>query len=130
MLKERKHIYLSDLHFENKLWLNQLAFCEDEISIYDSRLADLIEKNNSMDFAGSAEALQNRLIRQRDVIDDLKHEIRAREKSLASYAEEHPIAVDHVYFTDHQDLRGKMERFSQLYAELKDEFNRFTAKWF
>ncbi len=130
MLKERKHTYLSDLHFENRLWLNQLAFCDDELEIYDTRLAELIEKNNSVDFASSAEALQNRLIRQNDVIDELKHEIRARESALASYAEVHPIAVDHVYFSDHQDIREKMERFTQLYAEFKDEFNRFTAKWF
>jgi hypothetical protein len=129
MVKEVKHIYLSDLHFDHKLWLNQLSFCEDELEIFNARLGELIKRNNTTDFAGSAESLQNRIIRQNEVVDELKHEIKSHEKSLATFAEEHPIAVDHVYFSDHTDLRAKMEVFVKLYDEFKNEFSRFSAKW-
>jgi hypothetical protein len=45
------------------------------------------------------------LIRQKEVLDELRHDIKIHEHNLASFAEEHPIAVDHVYFTDHLDFR-------------------------
>lgn len=129
MLKEAKHIYLSDLHFEHKLWLNELDFFKDEIEIFDDRLTQLEARNTSQDFLAPFEALQNRTIRQREVVDELRHEIKVKESNLANYAEEHPIAVDHVYFTDHSDLRERMVRFKELYSEFKEEVNRFSAKW-
>lgn len=129
MVKEGKHIYLSDLHFEHKLWLNELAFFKDELAIFNNRLTELESRNNSSEFLPTFEALQNRAIRQKEVLDELKHEISKQESNLASYAEEHPIAVDHVYFTDHTELREKMVRFKELYTEFKGEINRFAIKW-
>ena len=34
MVKEAKHIYLADLHFEHKVWLNEFDFFKDEIQIF------------------------------------------------------------------------------------------------
>ena len=123
------HIYLKDLHFEHRLWLNELNFVKDEIEIFTHRLSEVEIKNNSADFTPEAESLQNKLIRQKEVVDELVHHINSHESSLAHQAEEHPIAVDHLHFKDHTDLREKMKRFSTLYAEFKKEFMRFTAKW-
>ena len=123
------HIYLKDLHFEHRLWLNELNFVKDEIEIFTHRLSEVEIKNNGSDFTPEAESLQNKLIRQKEVVDELVHHINSHESSLAHQAEEHPIAVDHLHFKDHTDLREKMKRFSALYAEFKKEFMRFTAKW-
>ncbi len=129
MVKEAKHIYLADLHFEHKVWLNEFDFFKDEIQIFTERMAQLESRNNSADFSAAFESLQNRLIRQKEVLDELRHEVKSHEHNLASFAEEHPIAVDHVFFTDHSELRSKANRFKELYTEFKDEFNRFSAKW-
>ena len=123
------HIYLKDLHFEHRLWLNELNFVKDEIEIFTHRLSEVEIKNNGADFTPEAESLQNKLIRQKEVVDELVHHINSHESSLAHQAEEHPIAVDHLHFKDHTDLREKMKRFLTLYAEFKKEFMRFTAKW-
>jgi hypothetical protein len=129
MVKEAKHIYLADLHFEHKVWLNEFDFFKDEIQIFSGRMTQLESRNNSADFSAAFESLQNRLIRQKEVLDELRHDVKIHEHNLASFAEEHPIAVDHVFFTDHSDLRSKVTRFKELYTEFKDEFNRFSAKW-
>ena len=125
----QKHVYLKDLHFEHHLWLNELSFAKDELTIFTNRLSEVEERNNAVDFSASAESLQNRLIRQKEVINDLRHEVKKQESFLAHYAADHPIAVDHVYFNDHSELREKMSRFTALYAEFKGEFMRFIAKW-
>jgi hypothetical protein len=127
--KKHPHIYISDLYFENKIWRNELSFFKDEILIFENRLGELIARNSKPDFLTEAESLQNRLIREREVIDTLRHDITVEEDSLARYAQEHPIAIDHVYFDDHSQLRAQMERFRTLYDTLKGDFTRFAAKW-
>jgi hypothetical protein len=125
----KKHVYLSDLHFEHTLWLNELAFTKDETYIFTNRLAGVIEKNTDKDFEAKAESFQNKLIRQKEVMDELHHAIKKHESELAHYAQSHPIAIDHVHFVDHVDLRGKMTRFTSLYAAFKKEFLHFIAEW-
>ena len=69
------------------------------------------------------------MIRQKEVVDELRHAIKAHESELAHYAIEHPIAIDHVHFVDHVDIRGKMARFTSLYAAFKKDFLHFIAEW-
>ena len=125
----QKHIYLKDLHFEHNLWLNELSFAKDELAIFTNRLSEVEARNTSPEFSASAESLQNRLVRQQEVVHDLRHEIKLHESALAHYASEHPIAIDRVHFADQEGLREKMARFTLLYAEFKAEFMRFIGKW-
>lgn len=92
-------------------------------------MSEVEAKNTASDFSAFAESFQNRLIRQKEVVDELSLAITDHEAALANYAEEFPIAIDHVYFDDHDGLREQMERFTVLYAEFKAEFMRFIAKW-
>jgi hypothetical protein len=125
----KKHVFLSDLHFEHTLWLRELNFAKDELPIFVERLASAIEKNTDKDFTPSAESFQNRLTRQNEVVNDLRHAIKAHESELAHYAIEHPIAIDHVHFVDHVDIRERMARFTSLYAAFKKEFLQFIIQW-
>ena len=125
----KKHVYLSDLHFEHSLWLNELDFSKDELYIFTNRLAGVIERNNDNAFEAKAESFQNQLIVQKEVVDELRHSIKGHESELAHFAKEHPISIDHVYFTDHVGLRERMTRFTSLYADLKKEFMHFIAAW-
>ena len=125
----KKHVYLSDLHFEHTLWLNELAFVKDELPVFTNRLAGVIDNNTDKTFEAKAESFQNKLIRQKEVSDELRHAIKAHESELAQYAQSHPIAIDHVYFVDHVGLREKMARFTVLYANFKADFMRFIAEW-
>jgi hypothetical protein len=127
-LKE-KYVYLTDLHYEHRLWRNELSFYKEEINILEARLKEIVSKNTDHEAVAGVESFQNRLDLQRDHISELKHRIKKHETLLAVYAETHPIAIDHVHFTDHTVLREDMERFVDLYQEMKRAFNRFAIKW-
>jgi hypothetical protein len=124
-----KYIYLSDLHYEHNLWSNELRFYKEEIAILEGRLKEIISKNTDHEAEAGVESFQNRFDLQRDHISELKHRIKKHEQYLVNYAENHPIAIDHVHFTDHTALREDMERFTELYQEMKKSFNRFAVKW-
>jgi chromosome segregation ATPase len=124
-----QHVYLRDLHYEHRLWRNELTFYKEELAILEERLKEIISKNSDHQVEANVESYQNRFDLQRDHISDLKHRIKKHEQFLADYAENHPIAVDHVYFTDHTKLREDMDRFRELYYELKTQFNKFAVRW-
>jgi hypothetical protein len=124
-----KTIHLSDLHFDNKRWSDELDFCRQEVTLFEKRLGEVAARNTDKDTLSVVEHLQNRFIRENEVIDELMHEINVQESSIVAFAKANPTALDHRSFNDHAILRDKMDSFHKLFQELREEFNRFIAKW-
>jgi mRNA deadenylase 3'-5' endonuclease subunit Ccr4 len=124
-----KYVFLADLHYEHRLWRNELSFYKEELIILQERLNEIVSKNTDPEAVTGVESFQNRFELQRKNISDLKHKIKKHEQYLTEYAENHPIAIDHVHFTDHTAIREEMETFTDLYQEMKRAFNRFAVKW-
>lgn len=123
-----KRVYITDLHSDHVLWLNTLAFCKEEIAILERRMEEIAARNTGAEVMAELEHFQNQYIRQREVIDELRHELKQHENLLEKEVREHPIAVDHRLFTDHVEQRENMKTFEKLYRELKDEFMHWLAK--
>ena len=122
-----KRVHMQDLHSDHQLWLNTLRFCKDEITIFEHRLEDIAKRNTVTEVMAELEHFQNRYIREREVIDELRHDIKQHENHLEKFAIAHPVAVDHVLFTDHSELRDRLSTFEKLYHELKVEFMRWLT---
>ncbi len=126
---KRNAVYLKDLHFEHGVWLKELVFFTEELAIFQKRLEEVAARNTAMEILSKVESFQNRFIRQAEVMQELKHDINEHEEILAHYAQEHPIAIDHVHFHDHTSLRERVDTFRDLFVEMKREFLRFCAEW-
>jgi hypothetical protein len=125
--RDRKHI--DELHFDNKLHLNQLAFYKQELGIFKHRLEEVAAKNTKTEVTAHIEQFQNQFIRQLEVHDELRHALKQHENALEKEAANNPIAVDHVLFADNNNLNDEMERYGVLYAEMKNNFYRFLSEW-
>ena len=123
----KKHI--DELHFEHKLWTSKMRFYMDELSIFENRLSELVQRNTKVEVTSEIEHFQNQFIRQREVAEQLISKCNDHEKFLANQAKEHPVAIDHVLFTDHTKLRDEAEVYDKIYAELKTEFMNLLRKW-
>lgn len=124
-----KYFNLSDVHFDHKLWINELKFYEDEIGIYEHRLEDLVSKEYNREMLAGLERFQNQFIRHKEVIDELKHDINQQEHVLTKYAREHPLSMEEVYFFDHTDLKDRIDSFLHIYDDLKADFIKYLKKW-
>jgi hypothetical protein len=126
-----ENVMLTDLHFEHRLWETELNFYADEIAIYENRLSDLVTGNRGKDILPQLEQFQNQFIRQKEVIDHMRHDIREHEHAISHFAEANPrySTSDEVRFEDHDDLRERMDQFKKIYAELKKDFYQFMRKW-
>lgn len=121
-------VHLTDLHTERQTWLQAMAFSKDEIGSFENRLAEIMKANTQQDITSMVEHFQNQFIRQREVMDILIHDIHAAEAAMAQQVEANPVATEHKTAPDHTALRDRAETFTNLFAELKAEFNKFAAK--
>lgn len=124
-----KHTYLVDLHFDHKVWTRRLKFYKDEIGMFETYLGEVAVKNTSKDCLADVEHFQNQFIRQKEVIDEFVHDIKIKEESLAKYAQENPVAIDHKYFEPEPAMTDRYQTFEHIYHDLKEEYRRFLAKW-
>lgn len=125
-----ENAFLSDLHFEHKVWINEMNFFEDEIKTFENRLEELARQYlPKREVMVDLEHFQNQFIRQREVINELKQDIRRHEQYLVQAVESNPAGVDKPNFQDHAALREKMETFRKIYLELKADFFQYAARW-
>ena len=120
-----KKRHMEDLHFENQLWRTRLAFYEDELKIYSARLSEVSAKNTAVDIKIKVEQFQNKFYINTTELALILKQIRSEENVLADKAKNNPIASDHMLFTDHDEIRTKVEKFEEIYSELKQEFINF-----
>jgi len=121
--------YIFKQHEENTEWSNKLAFYKGEIKILRNRLEIIAEKSNHKDVLALVEKFQNQFIIHRNTIDEINHKITISEDKLQEEINENPMASDHRKVTYHQAEKEEIQTFEKVFAELREEFNRFVSKW-
>ena len=117
------------LHYENKVWKNELLFVADEIKVYENRLSDLVTGSPQKEMLRKLEHFQNQFIREKEVIDHLKHDVNSHEHKLVEWVK-NEMANEELLAQKHDELMDRMETFRKIFAELKVEFYEFLAEWF
>jgi hypothetical protein len=125
---ETQQISIEHLHFDHQLWMNELRFFDDELKFYTNRLEDIAVRYSDRQIMAKVEQFQNKFIRQQEVLNELKHDIRMHEQVLAKTAESvEPLEVTHVEY--HAIVQDKVDTFRKLYNELKTEYRSFVSEW-
>lgn len=76
------------------------------------------------------EQFQNQFIRQREVIDELKHDLNVSEKQLAAFVRDMaPIGYENERLDNHPELRERFLTFRSLFEDMKIRFRYFEAEW-
>ena len=116
-------------HEENTEWLKKLDFYKDEITILKGRLEELAQKNNAQEVLVEVEHFQNQFIIQRNNIDEIAHKVRENEQSLLEEIKSNPVAVDHRKMEYHAAEQDLVNSFEKVFNEVREDFNKFSAKW-
>ena len=125
-MEARKH--LSELHHEHTAWVKSLEFYKDELQVLNNRLGELVTHNTDQTVRAHIEHFQNQFIRQNEVIDELKHDVKASESEIVSNITANTVASDHRLAPDHTELRERFTMFEKIYSELKQEFQAFASR--
>ncbi len=122
-----KRAHMGEIHQDVTTWMKNLAFCKDEVAIWQNRLDEVVTKNNNTEVLKQVEHFQNQFIRQREVMDLLNHDLKLADAALAQNAAENPIASDRRLFEQPVGLQDQVETFEKIYAELKADFEKFLS---
>jgi len=114
-----------ELHAEHKEWVNRLLFYKDDLKVMQHRLDEIVKKNTSNDVMVNLEHFQNQLKIQQEQIDILKHEIKEQQNVIEKSIKENPTASDHRTMNDDIVYREKINRFEELFADLRKELWAF-----
>jgi hypothetical protein len=118
------------LHIEYQFWIAELNFDIELIKIFESHLAYLASHVASKKIMPRIEQFQNQFIRQREVIDELKHDLNISEKQLAAFVRDMaPIGFENERLDNHPGLRERFLTFRSLFDDLKVRFRHFESEW-
>lgn len=127
--QHKAKVHIDDLHFEHMLWVKELKFYKEELDFFRGRLDEVAKRYTSDEVLKGIERFQNQFYIQGNNLDTLLHDINLHESKIAEFAESHPVAIDHVLFTDHTPLRERIEVNRDILNELKKDYQRYLAKW-
>ncbi|HPG08974.1 MAG TPA: hypothetical protein P5275_19920 [Saprospiraceae bacterium] len=117
---------MQDLHAEHLSWKNDLEFYLDDLGVLTHRLEEIATGNPDSEAMRWVEHFQNQFIRQREVNDEIRHQINVHEDLLVRIAKTEP--GEHGPIGDHRSMRSAMDTYKQMFKELKSEFMAFAVQ--
>lgn len=119
---------IPNLHLEYTQWMSELNFFKEEIKRFEHQLESVINRNTQVGVTSQVEHFQNRFIREKEVIDELKHKLHLSERQLAGFVKElNGLGLHSIKMDNHIRLRDDMRTYRKMYAELKSEFRGFET---
>lgn len=112
----------NNLLTEHLNWLSKLDNAKLSFKDLELRLQNGLKEFIGAKMLPLVESYQNRFIRQREVIDELRHDIKQHENHLQKL-DQHP----HLLLLTHVNLRDQFKRFFELFIELERDFDEFLA---
>jgi hypothetical protein len=119
---------ITDIHRTNREWLNLISFYQDELTIMEKRIAEVVSKNTDVEVLANAEHFQNQMIIQRNHLLDMQGEIVHLEDKITEEIKNNSIASDHRRHETPVDLSERVSQFRVLFYELRKEFLEYLMR--
>ncbi len=117
------HTYqqLQEMLAEHKEWQGKINFYKEEISKLRNELDAFVATDKSSDNLARVEHFQNQFIRQREVLDIMRHDFKQHENAIECHGK-NPLQN---LAAMHMAEREKLVVFEKIFRELREEFHSF-----
>ncbi len=124
---ETELLHLGDLKFNLDVWLRELKFHKQELGFFEKKLEELSIRNLGHDAMIPLEKFQNKIAKERQAINDLKHRIKFKMNLLNSLSEND--SIDKKHHENQVLLSEEMATFNKLNIELKAKMMNYFLRW-
>lgn len=114
-----------DIEYTN--WLKKIDSYKTELTGMQKQLEQVLKDYYSKALAARGEQFQNRFIRQREVIDILRHDVKAHENDLQALEAKDNDSLRERVKNIRWKLRDEVRTFKDLFVELERDFSDFLA---
>lgn len=125
---EQSTVSIEQFQEDLQSWKRELSSTKEEIKSFEQELANLASKNHNRDVLAHVEHFQNNFIRQKEVIDELRHDLPDSRNKMEYIFNSRYQSDDQQHDMPWQ-LADRMETFRKLYHELKNDFQRFESEY-
>ncbi|GGK50871.1 MULTISPECIES: hypothetical protein [Flavobacteriaceae] len=127
MNMESQLLFLSDLNFNLEVWKRELKFQESEMDYFEEKLEYVAMRNLGKDVMIQLEGFQNKIIREREVMGQLRHRLRMKKREIAQAKYQNNPEVK---FPEKQvTLKDEMKTFVRMHYDLKEDMMDFFLKY-
>ena len=124
---ESQLLFLSDLNFNLEVWKRELKFQESEMDYFEEKLEHVAIRNFGSEIMRQLESFQNKIIREREVMGDLRHKIRMKKREIAQAKFDNNSEVK--YYDKQVLLKDEMKIFVKMHYQLKEDMMDFFLKY-
>jgi len=115
------------LETEHIKWLKTLEFYKQQLVVMDKEIIEFVASKPPKSVSPKIEQFQNQFIRQREVIDTLRHNVKAHENEIERMTN---FALEYLrdrVTREHLKLKAEYARFVELFMEMEQDFHDFLA---
>ena len=116
---------LKEMKNEHDTWQDRIRFFKDEISHFNHHLGRLAISGGRGETMASVERFQNQFIRQKEVLDIIRHDFKQHENLIEAIEEGVSGEPSEGIQRLHSTQREKLEQFERIFHDLRNEFNVF-----
>ncbi len=116
---------LVEMKSEHDYWQDRLRFYKDEISHFNQHLGKISLSGGRSELMASVEHFQNQFIRQKEVLDIIRHDFKQHENLIEALGEGKSSEPSQGIQKLHMIQRDKLDQFERIFHELRNEFNIF-----
>ncbi len=119
---------LNEMKTEHDQWQDRIRFYKDEISHFNNHLGRLSMIRHSQDMMASVEHFQNQFIRQKEILDIIRHEFKQHENLIEALESGKAVEPNDGIQRIHAVQRDKLDQFEHIFHDLRHDFNIFLNK--
>jgi pyruvate/oxaloacetate carboxyltransferase len=115
------------LETEHVKWLVSIDLFKQQLKLMDKEIAEFVSGKYPKSLAPRIEQFQNQIIRQREVLDILRHDIKSHENEIERMTN---FALEYLrdrVTREHIGLKTQYKRFVELFLELELDFHDFIS---
>lgn len=116
---------LNEMKNEHDQWQDRIRFYKDEISHFNNHLGRLSLIRSSSDLMASVEHFQNQFIRQKEVLDIIRHDFKQHENLIEALEDGKATIPNDGIERVHATHREKLDQFEHIFHDLRNDFNLF-----
>lgn len=123
---ESQLVLLSDLDFNLNAWKREIKFQDEELDFFEDQLESIAMRGLGKDVMRQLEGFQNKIIREKEVMGELRHKIRIKKREVAQAK----IAnkPEPKFFEKQASLREEMKTFIKMNYDLREDLMDFFLK--
>ncbi|NLR64542.1 hypothetical protein HGH92_09520 [Chitinophaga varians] len=114
----------TDLTEQINSWKEEVNEVREDAKLMRERLEQIALGSAPREVMTRVEHFENRLLRQREVADEMFHDLKQCAKKLSA-AQPPTVIHDDRPICDYDTMSHRMEIFQKLFVELKEDFNQF-----